>query len=88
MKRIAPAILGAALLATAALPAAAEDDAATWLLLAEVSVSDGEVGVLQGCLDQERVTGMVNSFARKLEAVAAPVEESQPWLSCGEDGCP
>lgn len=105
MKKIATAILSAALFcvattsnagetrsmpaaSAAAVPAAAKGDAAIWLLLAEISVSDGEVSGLQSCLDQDRVATMVNSFARKLEAAAMPVEPSSPWLSCGEAGCP
>ena len=72
----------------AALPAEAGHDATTWLLLAEVSVTDGEVTTLQSCLDQARVASMVNSFAQQLEAVAAPPEPSRPWLSCDETGCP
>lgn len=69
-------------------PAEAGGDATTWLLLAEVSVSGGDVRALPSCLDQDRVASVVNTFARKLEAVAMPEEASQPWLSCGEAGCP
>jgi hypothetical protein len=76
------------LAAQATVPAEAHRDMTTWLLLAEVSLTNGNVTALQSCLEQEMVAEVVSSFAQNLAAVVAPAEASQPWLSCGTSGCP
>jgi hypothetical protein len=93
MKQFALAMLSAGLLAASGAAQAGEAGSSnvagtTLLLLAEVSLTDGKVTALQSCLERELGAEMVSSFALKSEAVAPPAETSQPWLSCGEAGCP